>query len=82
MPDHHYIKVNISLRDDIYTKLMELVEASGLSVSGAVTLAVVRINIEQVTKEPIDRRRWELVEPLDENESEHRERTDEGSHST
>ncbi len=63
MPEHHYVKVNISLRDDVYAKLMELVEVSGLSVSGAVTLAVVRINIEQATKEPIDRRTWGLVEP-------------------
>lgn len=63
MPDHHYVKVNLSLRDDVYAKLVELVEASGLSTSAAVSLALVRINIEQVTKEPIDRRRWELVAP-------------------
>lgn len=65
MPDHHYVKVNISLRDDVYAKLMELVEASGLSTSAAVSLALVRLNIEQVTKEPVDRRRWELLEPDD-----------------
>ncbi|MFN8473902.1 MAG: hypothetical protein U0822_17055 [Anaerolineae bacterium] len=70
MPDHHYVKVNISLRDDVYTKLMELVEASGLSTSAAVSLALVRLNIEQVTKEPIDRRRWELVGPDETGSSE------------
>lgn len=76
MPDHHYIKVNISLRDDVYAKLTELVEASGLSVSGAVTLALVRVNIEQVTKEPIEKRRWELMEPPNESPPEDPARAD------
>lgn len=66
MPDHHYIKVNVSLRDDVYVKLQELVEATGLSVSGAITLALVRVNIEQVTKEPPDQRTWDLVQPTEE----------------
>jgi hypothetical protein len=47
----NYVKFSMSLREDIYDKLRELMEASGLDRSGAISLAIARIDIEAVVTE-------------------------------
>ena len=47
----NYVKFSLSLREDIYDKLRELMKATGLDRSGAISLAVARIDIEAVVTE-------------------------------
>ncbi|MFN8472116.1 MAG: hypothetical protein U0822_08005 [Anaerolineae bacterium] len=60
---HHYVKVSGSLRDDVYAKLLSIMEATGLTLSGALALVIMRVNIEQLSHEPLDARVWTLADP-------------------
>ena len=63
MPEHHYVKISTSLRDDVYAKLQDIMEATGLTLSGALALLIMRVDIEQLSKEPRDTRTWALIDP-------------------
>jgi hypothetical protein len=47
----NYVKFSLSLREDIYDKLRELMKVTGLDRSGAISLALARIDIEAVVTE-------------------------------
>ena len=59
---HHYVKISGSLRDDVYAKLLAIMEATGLTLSGALALVIMRVNIEQLSQEPLDARAWILAD--------------------
>ncbi|MFN8472823.1 MAG: hypothetical protein U0822_11590 [Anaerolineae bacterium] len=63
MPEHHYVKISTSLRDDVYAKLQDIIEHTGLTLSGALALLIMRVDIEQLSKEPRDTRVWTLADP-------------------
>ncbi|MCW5852910.1 MAG: hypothetical protein KIT87_22765 [Anaerolineae bacterium] len=63
MPEHHYVKISTSLRDDVYAKLQDIMEATGLTLSGALALLIMRVDIEQLSREPKDTRAWTLAHP-------------------
>lgn len=69
MPEHHYVKVSTSLRDDVYDKLQEIMERTGLTLSGALALLIMRVDLDQLSREPRDTRVWALVDPREKKDS-------------
>ena len=59
----NYVKFSLSLREDIYDKLRELMKATGLDRSGAISLAVARIDIEAVVTEGKNQEEGSKAEP-------------------
>ncbi len=46
-----YVKFSISLRDDVYQQLVELMRNTGLDRSGVVSLALTRLHREEQDKQ-------------------------------
>lgn len=55
MPDNYYVKLSISLRNDVYEKLLKVMEMTGLSKSGAVALLVQQADLAQMDKLPSEK---------------------------
>ena len=75
MGEHHYVKISTSLRDDVYDKLQEIIEATGLTLSGALALLIMRVDIEQLSREPRDTHRW-VLQDLQQGETGDNEKKD------
>ena len=55
MPDTYYVKLSISLRNDVYEKLLKVMEMTGLSKSGAVAFLVQQADLAQMDKLPSEK---------------------------
>ncbi len=69
MPEHHYVKISTSLRDDVYAKLQDIIEHTGLTLSGALALLIMRVDLDQLSREPRDTRVWMLVDPREKKDN-------------
>lgn len=54
--------ISALLRDDVYAKFQDIIEHTGLTLSGALALLIMRVDIEQLSKKPRDTRAWTLAD--------------------